>query len=71
MKIQTAFNGSLDFFIVCGFVALQRKRMKQKKMRLSEKMSIFATEYEAIRAEPELCELCLGKKRSDEIQHFR
>ena len=45
MKIQTAFNGSLDFFIVCAFVALQRKRMKQKKMRLSEKMTIFATKY--------------------------
>ena len=54
MKIQTAFNSSLDFFIVCGFVALHRKRMKQKKMRLSEKISIFATEYEAIRAEQEL-----------------
>ncbi len=54
MKIQTVFNGSLDFFSVCAFVALQRKRMKQKKMRLSEKISIFATENEAIRAEPEL-----------------
>ena len=37
MEIQTAFNSSLDFFIVSGFVALQRKRMKQKKTRLSEK----------------------------------
>lgn len=45
MKIQTAFNGSLDFFIVCAFVALQRKRMKQKEKRLSEKMTIFATKY--------------------------
>lgn len=45
MEIQTAFNSSLDFFIVCGFVALQRKRMKQKEKRLSEKMTIFATKY--------------------------
>ena len=45
MKIQTVFNGSLDFFSVCAFVALQRKRMKQKEMRLSEKMTIFATKY--------------------------